>query len=252
MGDLLLVLVHPLTGDDHLDAPVGAYVGEAGLRLQESVFLRMRAVNAFDAHIGQGKAVRNVPAAQAMGDKQVRSPVSLFIGKVAEGVGMERLRVGGQRLLRVGDDRQRLVFDVKQAGRRLSLRRGLGYDQRHLIPFPAHDLRLRRAARPAQHRLIRHHQPVFVDGHVGSGENGDNALHGRGPCRIQAHDAGVGYAGEDDLEPGLIGQVDVAGVGGLAGHLLHRVETGYAATDCAHQKTSVLELFLAIALPSNQ
>ena len=239
VGDLLLILVHPLTGDDHLDASVGAHVSEAGLRLQKGMFLRVRAVDTLDAQFGLGEAVRNVPAAQAMGDKQIRLPVPLFIGKAAEGVGMERTRVRCHCLVRIGNDRQRLVFDIKQPGRRLGLRRGLGHNQCHLIAFPTHDLCLRRTPRPAQHRLIRNDQPVLVHRHVRSCQNGDNAFRGRGPRRVQTDDARMGHAGEDDLQPRLIGQINVAGIGGLTGHLVRGVETGYAATDCTHQKTSV-------------
>ena len=226
MCDLLLVLVHPLPGDNELDAPVRADVGEAGLRLQIGVLLRMRTVDALDADISLGEAIRHIAASQAVGDEQVRLPVTLFVGKVAEGVGMERLRVGGQRLLRIGDDRQRLEFDVKQTGRDLSLRRRLGHNQGNLVAFPAHDLGLGRAAQPAQHRLVRHHQPVFVDRHVGRGQYRDNAIGGLSARRVQAQDACVGHAREDDLEPGLVGQVDIAGIGGLAGHLLGGVKTG--------------------------
>ena len=61
MRDLLLILVHPLSGDDDLDAAVGAQMGEAGLRLQKGVFLRVCAVDAFDAQIGLGKAGGDIP-----------------------------------------------------------------------------------------------------------------------------------------------------------------------------------------------
>ena len=228
-------------------------MGEAGLRLQIGMLLRVRAVHPFHAHIRLGKAGLNIPAAQAMGDEQIRPSVPPFwVRKVAERVRMQRLRVGCQRLLRVGDDRQLFVLDVQQPRRGLSLRRSLGHNQRHLIPFPAHDLRLRRTPQPAQHRLIRHHQPIFVHRHVRRRQNCHDALHRRRPGRIHTDDARVGHARENDLQPRLVGQVNISGIGSLAGHLFRRVKTGYAATDCTHQKTSVLELFLAIALPSNQ
>ena len=165
---------------------------------------------------------------------------------------MERLRTGSQRLVCGCDDRQRFVLDIEQPGRGLGLRRGLGHNQRHLIPFPAYHLGLGCAPRPAQHRLIRHNQPVFVHRHVRRRQNGDDAIHRRGPGRIQADDARVGHAGENDLQPRLIGQVNVGRIGSLAGYLFRRVETGYAATDCSHQKTSALELFPANTLPSDQ
>lgn len=228
--------MHPLTRTDHLDAAIRAHPGDAGFGLQISMFLGVGVIDAFNDHVRLGKARFDVAVGQRVFEQHVGVWITLAVG-IAEGIGVQRRRVGRHRRKGIGDDRQRFIVDHDCLCRRFRLGFALRHDQRHVIGFPPHNFGLRRAVQAAKHRLIGHDQAVFIDGHIGGGQHSHDARHGACGAYIHRTDASVRRPGKDHFEPRLIGQVDVAGVDAGARHFFCSIDAGQAASHCAHNNS---------------
>ncbi len=195
--------MHPLARRDDLNAAVIPDKGHPSLGLEIGVFLRVGAVDAFHDHVGLGEAGLDVPVADVVVQEHIGIPVPFAIGVAAEGIWVQDgcIRLEGSE--RICDHGQLLVIHLDESGRVFGLSLGLRHHQGYVISLPADYFRLFRAARPAEHGLIRHDESVLVHRHVSRGQHRDDARCGLGLAHVQSGDAGMGDAGEDDLHPGL-------------------------------------------------
>ena len=137
----------------------------------------------------------------------------VVVGLLGAAVGAQDLRSGLERLLRIDDDRQRLVVDEHRrdpVGRDVAVG---GHDRRDLLGL-VHD----RVGR--QHHLLvageRGHpvEPRLLE--VGAGDHGQDAGDLQRLRRVDAQDLGMGVRAADDVHPELAGQVEVVDVLALA------------------------------------
>ena len=190
MRDLLLVLVRPLAGDVYRHPAGLVDVSQPGLGLQIGVLLIRSVVFSLQHHVGRFPAGRHVAA-----------PHDEMHQLVAGGVGVQLGRVGRQRLFHTVNAGQFFPFDLDQiaGGGRLLFR--LGNHQRHLVPFPSHQVAPGLAGSgAAEHRLIGHLQAVFIVRHVAGGKNRHHTGSCFGATGIDALDAAGRAAGKEDLE----------------------------------------------------
>jgi hypothetical protein len=182
VGDLLALFVHPLAGADHFDAAIGQYVGQPGLGLEIGVLLRVGAIGGFDDHIGCGKARGNVALLHAIFEQQVGLQVAFAVGKA--GIhGVQHGAPGCMASHRIGDNGQRFIVKLDQFGGGFGLGLVSATTSATLSASQRTTFRLRRAAGPAEHRLVGHDQPIFVDRHIRGGQHGKHAGRGQRGAR---------------------------------------------------------------------
>ena len=92
----------------------------------------------------------------------------------------------------------------------------LGHDDGNLVPGEADAVR-------AEDRLVMLDQPKRVVGHVGGGQDGDDARRGERRGRVDLHDARVGTPRVDDLQVQRVGAEEIAGVARRASDFGQRV-----------------------------
>ena len=220
VGDLLPILMGPLTGHLDGDPVLVVEVGDGGLRLEVRVFLVGDLVGGFDHHGGLGPAVVH----RALAD-----PVGVVVVGLGPVLGVDERGAGVEGGVDVGQDRQRLPFDLDggcSGLRRLGCFRD---DDGEMVGLPAGHVagHIRRAGVLGRdhHRLIEQGQAVFVDRDVGAGQHHDHAVGGPSGRHVERQQTGVRLVGEDDLGPEGIGGNPVGRILGLTGDLAVAVDS---------------------------
>ena len=178
-GDLLLILVQPLRGDEQLHAVATAVGhGERSLQPEKGLVLHAQVIGALDHH-------RPV-------DGLVASHDALVAHDVAVGVD-GRVRTV-DRTLRVDQWRQQLVLD-DDGGKRTAAGVGMiGGDSSHRLTHVPHDIR-------GEHGLIAADEAVGgLAGHVGGRDDGLDPGYPPGTRHVDAGDARSG-CGERRVAP---------------------------------------------------
>ena len=225
VSDLLLVLMGPLARDLHRHPALAVDVGHARLGLQVGVLLVSELVGRLHHHVGVGPALLHVALADA---QRV-----VGVGGLAV-LGVDH-RLRGQRLVDVGQHRQRLPPGL-DGGRPRPGRVGrLGHDQRQPVRLPAGNVTGQVTAAGVleadEHGMVGHGEAELVDGHIGRAEHGDHSLDGLGGGEVEPGQAGVGLVGEHRHGPQRVGRDPVARVGGRAGELGRRIDAGRGGAD---------------------
>ena len=232
--NFVALFMHPLPRADDFEAAIGQHMRQTRLGLQVGVLLGVRVIGCLDHHVGLRKARCDVAIADVVLEQQVGVEGACAVGE-AEFVGVQDGRTRREGGLCAGDHLQRFVIDLDQFCGGLGLERRLSHHQRDVVRLPAHDLGLARAAGATEHRLVGHDQPILVHGHISRGEDGEHAGCTARRFSVDGQHARVRHAREDNLEPCLVGQVNVACVLGVARHLGQSVKAGGTAANCTHR-----------------
>ena len=161
VGDLLLVLVGPLARDLHRHPTLVIDVGHACLRLQVGVLLVGELVGRLHHDIGVGPALGHVALADA---QRV-----VGVGGLAV-LGVDH-RVRSQRLVDVGQHRQRLPPGLDGGRPRMGRVRGLCHHQGEPVSLPSRHVAGQLAAAGVleadEHGMVGHGETELVHGNVG-------------------------------------------------------------------------------------
>ena len=212
-------------GPDLGDAAVGV-VRDRGLRLDVALVRRLGAELALDDDVGLGETGVDVAELGGQHGREVRRLGRRRRDALGDLVLVQQRRVGGHRLLDVDDVRQHLVLDLDQLQRALGDQLRGGGDGSDGVAVVQHLLARHHAARhvaEVDHEFARGGNQHGHVGEVIAGDHGLDAgqlLGGRG---VDALDARVRMPGAQHLADELVGQIDVGGVAGLAGHLVDGV-----------------------------
>ena len=215
--------MQPLTGGLDDQPPARVEERDPGFGLQVGVLLPRCGERTLDDDVCRGKGCVDVALDDALVEQHVVA------------IGVHALRAGKQRVARVADDRQVLVFDAHEGravARRAIRRRD---DERDAVAVVTNDV-------VAEHRLIALDQPVPVVGNVARREDRDDA--GKRACGagVDAANAGVRAAGEDGREPQHLGVNQVRGIAGRTGHFAQGVVARVRGSDDLHAPTSTAAL----------
>ena len=237
MGDQLAFLVHPLAGADHLNPPVGQHLRHTCFGLQKGMFLGVGLIASFDNDIGSRKTDRKIARFDAIGMEDIRGEIPLAVGKTVKYKGMEQWCVRLHRQQRISHQRQWRIVELDQFGGSFGLRLALGNDEGDMIGFPAHTRGLWRAARTTEHGLIKHGQPILINRHILGCKDGNDAGCSCCSTSINGMDFGVGHRGKDDLQPGLVRQVNIARIKRRARDFGHGILSWESTTNSTHSDT---------------
>ena len=206
LGDLLPILVQPLTRRlDH--DPTGIVdVGDAGLRLEEGVLLPGGAELALQHHVGGSKSGRDVALADRNPSQQIGAATLV-----------NERRVGRLRVSRVGDGRQVLVLnhDLSSAG----LCRCFVSATTSATLSPA-----KRTTSPQSTGWSCSISPKALNGTSAAVRTATTPGAARATLASMLDDARVRPSGEDDLQAQRLRVEQIAGISCLAGHFGQGVE----------------------------
>ena len=208
-GDLILVHVQPLGGDEQVDAAVLGRDREARLRAEERLVLHADLVLAADDDLGR------------------RLLVTVLDVHVPQQVAARVQRLGVEGELGVGDRLLDLVVDLDLGGRVAGGLRVVGGDERHRLALVA-DLV------PGQHRLVGDLEPVHLaTGHVLVREDGVHAADRERGRDVQLADARPRVRAAQGRSPQHPVGPQVGGIGEVALHLRDAVGAADALADAA-------------------
>jgi len=230
VGNLSLIFVRPLPGDNNRDPALFVKIGEPGLRLQVGMLLPGNLVGGLDDHVGLQQSGLDIAAPDPVARHQVALKDQL---RVLRDSGIIRVQCGGfltQRIARIRNYRQILILHLDES--QCTLRGVLigGNNSRHLISDKTHDIHPFLlpggvgSCRATEHGLVRVLQAVFVDGHIERRQDSLDSGKRFGHSRVHPNHTRVRTPCIQQLHRQRAFLMEITRIERLTGHLLPGVE----------------------------